>query len=259
MNAVRDRRPGLIIMAAGVWDDAPTFPAEFSRIEGEISYSRWDVDETVVALTRAAINHGLRLAVPLDEEFAPLVAQVAAEYATPPVAEGENSGVFGERNQGNIKAVSFYRMKRSRNGGGRGAVPGWARPFIELNILSEYVSGPEDLVQVIFPRALVGIGEGPAVETLMKRKSLAGIPHHRLLWTADQKSRRRQKIAVYESELEQRLQASRSKLKLFVPEGIPDQRREEGEAEAPPFFHAYPPLALYAQYLVENLTSERQP
>ena len=218
----------------------------------------WQVDETVVALTRAAICRGIPLAVPVDTHFAPLVAYVASEYVSPEVAEGQSQRRFeGERGEGR-RAITFMSLGKGASSARPSAAPKWADEFRELKVVSDEVQPLQSLMEVARPLAAVGVGHGTKVNAVLSASTSKQLPCWRL--AIPPRSGRRSGFGEPFAELIEGKLAELRKELVLMPVEDGSRLREAGsgveQQDAPPFFRAYPPLALYAQMLIERLAKE---
>lgn len=247
---IGSKRP--IVLVAGVGSRR-----QATRSQGQPEPSvTWQVDETVVALTRAAISRGIPLAVPMDLNYAPLVAHVASEYVSPEVAEGESRRTFdGDRGSG-MRAVSFVSLGQNSFRPKRRMIPGWAEVFRELNVVSDDVQPFQRFVERVRPLAVVGVGQGPNINAFFTASLSWQLPCWRLATPAGSGGRRPAAGESFSQLMERRLVKLREELVLVPVNGgsrVRDDRNGTDRQDAPPFFRAYPPLALYAQMLMEHL------
>lgn len=248
---VQSQRP--VVLAAG---------AGFRRAASQHGYESrlsldWQVDETVVAITRAAICRGIPLAVPVDTHFAPLVAYVASEYVSPDVAEGKSQRRFGgERGEG-LRAVTLMNLGNRSSSPGPRATPKWADEFRELKVVSDEVQPLQSLMEMARPLAAVGVGHGTKVNAVLSASTSKQLPCWRLAIPLST-GRRLGFGEPFAQLIESELTEMRKELVLMpVEEGsrLRADGREVEQEDAPPFFRAYPPLALYAQMLIERLAN----
>lgn len=248
---VHSLRP--VVLAAGAG-----FPRSASQhgYEARLSLD-WQVDETVVALTRAAICRGIPLAVPVDTHFAPLVAYVASEYVSPGVAEGQSQRRFeGEQGEG-LRAVTFMSLSSGSSSASPRAAPKWADEFRELKVVSDEVQPLQSLIELARPLAAVGVGHGTKVNAVLSASTSKQLPCWRLAIPPGN-GRRFSFGEPFVQLIERKLAEMRKELVLMpVEEGsrLRADGREAEQEDAPPFFRAYPPLALYAQMLIERLAN----
>jgi len=218
----------------------------------------WQVDETVVALTRAAICRGIPLAVPVDTHFAPLVAYVASEYVSPEVAEGQSQRRFeGEQGEG-LRAVTLVSLGNGSPSASPRAAPKWADEFRELKVVSDEVQPLQSLMQLTRPLAAVGVGHGMKVNAVLSASTSMQLPCWRLA-IPPSNGHRLSFGEPFAQLIEGELAELRKKLVLMPIEEGSRLRADGSEAEqegAPPLFRTYPPLALYAQMLMARLANE---
>jgi hypothetical protein len=248
---VHSQRP--VVLAAG---------AGFRRSASQYGYDArlsldWQVDETVVALTRAAMCRGIPLAVPVDTHFAPLVAYVASEYVSPEVAEGRSQRRFeGERGEG-LRAVTFMSLGTGSSSASPRAAPKWADEFRELKVVSDEVPPLQSLMELARPLAAVGVGHGAKVNAVLSASASKQLPCWRLA-PPPSNGRRLNFGEPFAPFIERKLAELRKELVLMPIEEGSRLRADvsgAGKGDAPPFFRAYPPLALYAQMLIERLAN----
>ena len=249
---VHSQRP--VVLAAGAG-----FRRAASRHGYEASLSLdWQVDETVVALTRAAICRGIPLAVPVDTHFAPLVAYVASEYVSPEVAEGQSQRRFEDERGEGLRAVTFMSLGNGSSSARPRAAPKWADEFRELKVVSDEVQPLQSLMELARPLAAVGVGHGTKVNAVLSASASKQLPCWRLA-IPPSSGRRLSFGEPFAQFIESKLAELRKELVLLPIEEGSRLRADGSEAaqeDAPPFFRDYPPLALYAQMLIERLANE---
>lgn len=248
---VHSQRP--VVLAAG---------AGFRRAASQHGYESrlshdWQVDETVVAITRAAICRGIPLAVPVETHFAPLVTYVASEYVSPKVAEGQSHRRFGDERGEGLRAVTFMSLGNGSSSASPRAAPKWADEFRELKVVSDEVQPLQSLMELARPLAAVGVGHGTKVNAILSAFTSKQLPCWRLA-IPPSNGRRLSFGEPFAPFIEMKLAELRKKLVLMpIDEG--SRLRSDGsgaeQEDAPPFFRAYPPLALYAQMLIEHLAN----
>lgn len=253
--SINSRRP--IMLVAGIGTRRQT-----THSLGEPGRSlSWEVDETVVALTRAAISRGVPLAVPVDVHYAPLVAHVASEYVSPEVAEGGSQRTFDRARGEGFRAVSLVSLGKTPIKAKRRMLPSWADVFRELKVMSDDVQPFHSFVEGARPMAIVGVGQGPKINAFFTASMSRQLPCWRLALPAATRSRRAAAGQSFSQLVETQLVKLREEL-VFMPVNSGSRVRGDGDErrghDAPPLFRAYPPLALYAQMLLEHLTAERQ-
>lgn len=252
---IDSRRP--ILLVADIVSRRQT---TYSPGEPEPSLS-WKVDETVVAFTRAAISRGIPLAVPMDMRYAPLVAHVASEYVSPEVAEGDSQRRFDGAPGKGLPAVSFVSLGKTSLQTKRRITPGWADVFRELKVVSDYVQPFHEFVERARPLAVVGVGQGPKINAHFTASMSRQLPCWRLATSAASGHRLPATVESFSQLIERQLVNLREGL-VLMPVNSGSRVRDDGDEkkaqDAPPFFRAYPPLALYAQMLIEHLTEYEQ-
>lgn len=250
---IHSKRPIMLVAGAGA-----SRPRPQNQDEADSAFN-WQVDETVVAFTRAAIAGGIPLAVPMDAHYAPLVAHVASEYLSPEMAEGRSQNMFdGEQGDG-LRAISFVSLGKPSGQARRRAAPAWTEVFRTLKVVSEDVRPLREFMENTEPLGAVGIGQGRTVNALFREAMSMQMPRFRLTVRSSHGTRLSSVAEPIADEIERRLVGLRKELIIMSVRGrsrLRDERDEFLPPAAPPSFHAYPPLALYAQMLVDMLAAD---
>jgi len=218
----------------------------------------WQVDETVVAITRAAIARGIPLAVPMDLRYAPLVLHVASEYISPEVAEGRSQKFLNATEGDALPSVSLIRLEEASSRKNKRTTPAWIEIFLDLKVVSDGIRDFSKFLEISRPLAIIGVGQGSKINAAFKVAANRNIPFRRLATPVVNRELKKSEIKSSSLLIEQKLIELRKEMK-FIPVGSGSRvrkDREQGQANTtPPYFHAYPPLSLYAQLLLENLIS----
>ncbi len=208
----------------------------------------WHVDAMLAAIARSAVVRGVPLWMPLDDCFAPFVADIVAEYAAPPEAEPDAPMVSTPEGGARRRPLVFVSL--GRTSATRRKVPGLAamRPMAELGIIDDTVTSLSEAVAGRGLHAAVLIGSGGAVDRALRHPVVRQATRHRWLSAV-----RDETVA----EVDARLAQVRDQIRLFVPFGE-NQFRKEGELEVPADFWRYPAYPLYADALLAGIDPQRR-
>ncbi len=250
MSTASKRFKQPILIAAGVGSGTSS-----QHTHDELGPSlSWQVDEAVVALSRAAIARGIPLAIPIDSHYAPLVAHVAAEYVSPEVAEGEKPRAASGNQREGLRMISLVGLGKTSTR--KRATPKWAEVFSELKVVSDEVLPLATFLGRFRPSCIVGVGWGPKVNELLNAGHEMQIDCRRLVTPAVKVVSGQALSDSWADQIEKDLAEMRQHLRIVsVQTGsrLRDDGGDPQEADPPPFFRLYPPLSLYAQLLVEKL------
>lgn len=213
--------------------------------------SAWAADELAVSICRTAIAYGLQIATPVDDEFAPLFAQVALQSLGPKFAEGEARDRVVEGASGWQAPVVFIDMQRTRV---KATVP--PPPWLQLfAYASGFSAEPVNLDAPPPDTRTIGavtIGDDSAVMLLLDQLHAATVPVLRLGNVLGDhgmdKSIRHDFLS--RAYAQARADWSRVEILNFVGEDVQDRFEREAHRGD---FDRYQPFALYGQMLVEEL------
>jgi hypothetical protein len=221
------------------------------------------VDEALVSIARAAFSSSLPLIVPFDEEFAPLIAHVAGEYASPEFAERLEPRTLeaGERPRHMIQFAALRSSSSSR--GGRIREERWLESFVELGIVAPRILSMETVLTEKRVRATVLLGAGPIVtEVTSLLGSIVlppGVPTYAFSTTGYTGMELAPSVTLFDRHVLEALEKRRRELEYLR---VPDVRRFENDEEDSRRFpkrrYEYTPYALVAQLLVRELFSEKE-
>jgi hypothetical protein len=227
--------------------------------------SAWAIDELAIALTRTTLVRNARIAIPTDNAFAPLVAQIALQYLAPRFAE-ENTARTGTDPRRRQERSPITFVATTHLGAWQDALNrfGWMQLFSQISGFpaTEIMLGT--LLEAHPPVAAISLGSEEAIDPVLRACRSVGIPLWRL---QDHRPNRNEDleqsdIRDFESDLEAEGMSRREKLRLFRPSRDRSgfSRDTETEAPKPDDFNKYPPHILHAQILVDRiLNGHRDP
>jgi hypothetical protein len=155
-----------------------------------------------------------------------------------------------------MRAISFVSLSKASDQIKPGNSLNWMDVFRNLKVVSDEVQTLGAFLERTRPQAVVGVGQGPRVNALLKAARSTQVPQFRLAAGLATNGRRKMASESFERGIERELVGLRRQLTLTtVGEGSRLRGRRDERTEEPPFFHAYPPLALYAQMLLDNLAA----
>lgn len=220
--------------------------------------SSWAIDELAIALTRATLVQNARIAIPTDNAFAPLVAQIALQYLAPRFAE-ENSGRTGTDPRQRQERPPIMFIATTHLGARQNAPirPDWMQLFSQISGFPATEIMLDTLLEAHRPVAAISLGSEEEIDPVLRACRFAGIPLWRL---QDHRPNRHEDleqsdIRDFESDLEAEGTSRREKLRLFRPsrDRFEFSRGAETEAPRPDDFNKYPPHILHAQILVDRI------
>lgn len=137
------------------------------------------LDEAVVSIARAVFAAGADLAMPLDREFAPLVAHVAGEYLAPRFAENIGIQAADVDREGGHQFLQLFSLptphergapssSTDADGSSRLPLPPWASVFTKIGIVAESVIPFRSLLANRHPASVMVLGTGRSIETVVR-------------------------------------------------------------------------------------------
>ncbi|MFN7610547.1 MAG: hypothetical protein ACK5QX_06350 [bacterium] len=145
----------------------------------------WHVDALLVAIARSAMAHRWRILMPADDRFAPLVADVVAEYAAP--REAEPSAQAAEEQARSTRPMGFVRLtghagKHSRRSASAAKPAGLHfNPHVALGAVDEEPLTLDDSAVKSMLRGVILVGSGPRLRQVQNLSQLRQLPFHHLL------------------------------------------------------------------------------
>ena len=221
----------------------------------------WHVDAMVVALARAAMAQGVGLVVPAEPRFAPLVADIVSEYATPREAEGFDSGPQTREAEGSRRMLAFVTFGSPKAASARGSASKSAflsamGPLREIGMIDETVDPVAAAADRYRLRAAVLVGSGGLVTQALRSGTVARLPQHRFLAPATRRPRQQQHQSIWETEgLDTEFAIAKSRIEHYSPR-FGDMPRRQEEAVAPIDFWRYPAYPMYADQVMRKALDE---
>ncbi len=221
----------------------------------------WHVDAMVVALARAAMAQGVGLVVPAEPRFAPLVADIVSEYATPREAEAFNGGPQTREAEGSRRMLAFVTFGSSKAASARGSTSKSAflsamGPLQEIGMVDETVGPVAAAADRYRLRAAVLVGSGGLVTQALRSGTVARLPQHRFLAPAARRPRRQQHQSIWVAEgLDTEFAIAKSRIEHYWPR-VGDMPKRQEEAAAPIDFWRYPAYPMYADQVMRRALDE---
>lgn len=221
----------------------------------------WHVDAMVVALARAAMARGVGLVVPAEPRFAPLVADIVSEYATPREAEGFNGGPQTREAEGSRRMLAFVTFGSSKAASARGSTSKSA--FLsamgllqEIGMVDETVGALAAAADTYRLRAAVLVGSGGLVTQALRSGTVARLPQHRFLGPAARRPRQMQNQSIGVAEgLDTEFAIAKSRIEHYWPR-VGEMPKRQEEAVEPIDFWRYPAYPMYADQVVRQVLDE---
>lgn len=246
MNRMRKPGPGMLLVAAM---DA----RRDVEVGDELATSR-HVDAFVVALVRAAVTHGIRLVVPLEPRFAPLVADIVSEYASPREAEGSDADPRTFEDGDAHAMLGFVTFGGEQAGKGPGALLSAMRPFQQLGMVARTVDPVSVAADKYSLRSAVLVGSGGFVAQAMRNDTVLNLPRQRFLAPASNRTRRQQGQADGIVErMDRELAAAKQRIEHFQPRMGDAPSIRESDGEVPIDFWRFPAYTMYADQVVRQI------
>lgn len=156
-----------------------------------------------------------------------------------------------------LRAVTFMSLGNGSLSASPRAVPNWADEFRKLKVVSDEVQPLQSLMELVRPLAAVGVGHGTKVNAVLSASTSQQLPCWRL--AIPPSNGRRPGFGEPFAQLIESKQVELRKELVLMPVEEGSRLRADGsrveQQDAPPLFSAYPPLALYAQMLMERLAN----
>lgn len=252
MNSPTEGNPLIFITASAALADTAT-------LDEDDSPPSWVIDELAIAVSRAALARGAHIAVPSDDAFAPLLAQVALQYLVPRFAEDDRPTRRDKEFQRFEPPITFVGNDFVAESRDAPNAPEWMRLFSQISGFPAATMPLDNLLDVRRPLAAVAIGGNEATNQLLIQVRSVGIPIWRLQETQFNSMEKSDQndIRGFEQQIAEQLEMQRSQLRFFRPASEEIDGRESRPPPAPVNFNRYPPYMLYGQMLIDKILHRR--
>jgi hypothetical protein len=211
------------------------------------------IDESVIAISRAAFSAGIGVCVPYDNKFAPLVIQLAAEYIAPRYAEG---GELAQAEEKELKinfAVRLIDLQLKNENDGEAKADPVKKLLENMGVVSKKAFSLNEIMGFSRPKAIFLIGSGKKIKRMFYEKGdvLRNVPIFSFRSCGDFSYPSDQKVHFVDEEIITELIELRKGLR---PIKIHDDKllhREEDLDKENRFL--YTPYSLIAQRMLRQL------